>query len=92
MVMPVTNDALLDESLWCLRDHLHPQWGDRHPLGSASMGMLCFVLGTAVFLWQVDRPDLRLYLPCGIGCALLLSGAFGRPVGVVALALFILER
>jgi len=32
MVMQVTNDALLDESLGCLRAHLHPKWGDRHPL------------------------------------------------------------
>lgn len=30
--MPVTNDALLDESLRCLQAHLHPKWGDRHPL------------------------------------------------------------
>jgi len=26
------------------------------------------------------RPDLGLYLPCGIGTLLLLSAAFGRPV------------
>jgi hypothetical protein len=32
MVVPVVNDALLDESLRCLRAHLHPEWGDRHPL------------------------------------------------------------
>jgi hypothetical protein len=28
----VTNDPLLDESLICLRAHLHKEWGDRHPL------------------------------------------------------------
>jgi hypothetical protein len=32
MVMPVINDALLDKSLRCLGAHLHPEWGDRHPL------------------------------------------------------------
>jgi hypothetical protein len=32
MVMPVINDALFDESLRCLLAHLHPEWGDRHPL------------------------------------------------------------
>ena len=30
--MPVINDALFDESLRCLQAHLHPEWGDRHPL------------------------------------------------------------
>ena len=32
MVIPVTNDALLDESLKCLWAHLHPEWGDQDPL------------------------------------------------------------
>jgi len=41
----------------------------------------CFVSSwQRSFVWQVDRPDLGLYLPCGIGCAAALSAAFGRPV------------
>lgn len=28
----MNNDALFDESLRCLRAHLHPEWGDRHPV------------------------------------------------------------
>lgn len=30
--MPVTNDTLFDESIKCLRAHLHPEWGDQNPL------------------------------------------------------------
>jgi hypothetical protein len=61
---------------------------DPHPRAVAmarwvllAMGHALFRPGNRSFLWQVDRPDLGLYLPCGIGCArLLLSAAFGRPV------------
>lgn len=28
----MASDALLEESLQCLRAHLHPEWGDRNPL------------------------------------------------------------
>lgn len=28
----MTNDAILDESFTCLKNHQHPEWGDRHPL------------------------------------------------------------
>ena len=73
--------------------------GDPHPrarcYGSTVLlatGMLCFAPGNRRFLWQVDRPDLGLYLPCGIGCA----AAFVRGVWaaglVVALVLFFVER
>jgi putative transposase len=53
----------------------------------------CFVSSwQRSFVWQVDRPDLGLYLPCGIGCA----AAFVRGVWaaglVVALVLFFVER
>ena len=28
----MSNDAILDQTLECLRAHLHPEWGDRKPL------------------------------------------------------------
>jgi hypothetical protein len=61
-------------------------------MGSACYGHALFRPGNRSFLWQVDRPDLGLYLPCGIGCA----AAFVRGVWaaglVVALVLFFVER
>jgi hypothetical protein len=71
---------------------------DPHPRAVAmarwvllAMGMLCFVLATQ-FCLAVDRPDVGLYLPCGIGCA----AAFVRGVWaaglVVVLVLFFVER
>lgn len=32
MVMPVSDDAIFDQSLECLWAHCHPEWGDRCPL------------------------------------------------------------
>jgi hypothetical protein len=39
------------------------------------------VLANRNFLWQVDRPDLGLYLPCGIkSAAALVRGVFSGVV------------
>ena len=60
-------------------------------MGSACYGHALFRPGNRILLWQVDRPDLGLYLPCGIGCAAAFGRAL-RPVWVVAFVLFFVER
>jgi hypothetical protein len=45
-----------------------------------AMGMLCFVLATAVFFGRLTGPTWAFICLAALGALLLLSAAFGRPV------------
>jgi hypothetical protein len=72
---------------------------DPHPRAVAmarwlllAVGMLCFVLATAVFFGRLTGPTWAFICLAALGALLLLSAAFEQPVWVVALVLFFVER